>query len=789
MGINFDAYVDESTKRITEILSSDIDEEEKNVIISALTDEMSYNIGTKDSLSDSEFLMDNASISYIDRKLSTILSDVDLTQREYDKALRLCNRQRDYLALFSEKKWPLPALKHSNVEECMATIKRTQDMGSLTARILQIDKHIDETAGIAETELSVAACDEVFSYLDEMSSTLELCKKKKVSVPHLNNSDTKKIYKRIAAVRKTAEQKEVLHQSSFDLDEKISNLVSLRESTSTQWQEVITLCQKQSSLLDECTKKRWPLPKLSNNILGAITARYSHYISMEKVDRAISAATNSLSSNRQYKQYELDCAQQIKNIETCLENGWPIPRLINADPATLKTQAANDKARKDKAAKIKRRVIGAAIGALLILGLVLFAVIKSHEGKIQIPFDASYPVGLECDDVIAELKNAGFVNIKKAPENSGWLPSNQVLGVDVDNSGKYEKGTYVTPDVSVIIRCSSDGRKDVSRILSNWQSQYYSDLTEALKSAGFTNVTTTAVDTSDQSKDQFVSELSLNELPYTNGYCYLPTTAPIEISYYTLKIGISNDNAKFVGQDYQTVVEGLKKDGFTNVQAEQVLNGWAKGNTVVDVTINNSTSYSESDTYAPDVKIVVKYSSNDRINATKCFTNLAQKDYQDLQSALKSLGFTNITVKEKVTTSKANNHRVASITLNKETFTGGDCYLQKTAPIAIEYYRLMITTNKSDDDYEKYENYKDLQDFLKTQGFTNIELQRSDDLSRAKEWGVWFWSVPEGSIKNIIIDGVEDFGSAESFYFDSKIEIVVNTYKGKGCEDIKVIAK
>lgn len=174
--------------------------------------------------------------------------------------------------------------------------------------------------------------------------------------------------------------------------------------------------------------------------------------------------------------------------------------------------------------------------------------------------------------------------------------------------------------------------------------------------------------------------------------------------------------------------------------------------------------------------------------ATQYFVNWEQKDYKSLQTTLKALGFTNITVKEKETTIKTSNHLVASITLNKETYTGGDCFLQKTAPIVIEYYRLKITTNSSDDEYEDYENYSDLVDALKGQGFTNIELQRSDDLNWFEEWGAWIWSVPEGSIKSIIIDGVEDFESSASFFYDAKIVIVVNTYKGKGCDDITITA-
>lgn len=66
---------------------------------------------------------------------------------------------------------------------------------------------------------------------------------------------------------------------------------------------------------------------------------------------------------------------------------------------------------------------------------------------------------------------------------------------------------------------------------------------------------------------------------------------------------------------------------------------------------------------------------------------------------------------------------------------------------------------------------------LKEKGFTNIKLQRSDDLKTG-------WKNPEGTIKKVTIGDTFQFAEEDTFYPDEPITIVVYTFKGRGCEDI-----
>ena len=250
-----------------------------------------------------------------------------------------------------------------------------------------------------------------------------------------------------------------------------------------------------------------------------------------------------------------------------------------------------------------------------------------------------------------------------------------------------------------------------------------------------------------------------------------------------MNASIGNDSSQFLGQDYEKVVASLKESGFTNVQTQQVTTGLAKGNTVVGVTVNNVDTYNSSESFAPDVKIVVKYSSNDRVDITETLKNWQSTDYEKLVSDLKAKGFTTVKVTPKTTENKSQNRLVKGILLNDEEYVAGDCFLPKSSSIKIDYYRLLIKIGQSSKQYEKDQNYQTVVAQLASKGFTNIRLQRANDIG-------WFpLHAKEGTIKSISINGLKDFSETETFYFDTEIIIVVHTKKDSGCSDITEIAK
>lgn len=782
MGSKFDAFVDESTKKLMDIMASpDIDDTEKQLIAEALSKEMELHLNDDGNLKDIEYIIGSVSARYIDEQLGKLMTKTELTESDYKKAIIICSRQSIILKQFKDNSWDLDELHFRNIKECEEEFQSRMENYSITTRISNLDQKLDQFIKVAECELSLQACASCITLLEELSKAIDESKKRRLSLPVINNKDIKKTSKRVTTLMRNAEKKEELHEKISEIDAKIYGLDTLQNSTEQQWDDIIALCHQLNGLFAECKKNQWNIPDIRYTTTNHVVNKYKHYQVMKALDKEISINRENFMNSKQYKLLVDNCNKQQNNIKSCKQNNWDVPVLVNAHPGELLQIATIEKGKKDKAKKFKRKMILFAACAIALFILGLFGIHKYREGKIQIPFDAEYAIGQECDDVVAELEKAGFEKITTRFDTSGWLEPNTVMGVSIDNKQQYGKGSYCKPDVTVVVTYSSDDRVRVTDLLSGWDKKDYSELSQDLKDVGFTKITTKETETYDQNKDNLVAGLNLNYSYYETGECYLPKTAPIEICYYSLRINTGNSNAEFWGLDYKVVEENFINDGFTNVQTQKVETGWQKGNTVVEVTINNKTDYAGTDAFSPDAKVVIKYSSNNRVDITTVLSGWENKEYTSIQNSLKQKGFTEVTVKEKATTTKTQNKKIASISMNNEKFKNGDCYLQKTAPVVIEYYVLEITPGTPADEIEGM-NYTDVVEKLKEKGFSNITLKRANDITLG-------WINKEGEIKKITIDGNKDFEESDKFRYDAEIVIVVHTYKNKGCEDITIIEK
>lgn len=780
MDIRYDEYLAKGTEKILEIFSSsDVSEGEREAVVKAFSDELISNIGDTNKLSDYEHLIYSVSLKYLDDSLSSIFSLNQVSYSDYEKAIKNCGREKNILQVFEAKKWALPRLINADIDKCEKIFRSRQESTSISSKIIEEDKKIDELVKTAQRDLSTNACDSAISLLSELATDIEICKQKKLSVPTINNKDTKKISKQIGEVRKIAEQKELLHQNMYEVDLKINDIMSMPKTSPKQWEEIVYLCQRQNTLLSECIKKQWPQPSLRYVQLNELMTQYKHYLHMNVLDKAIAADRSLLTSSKNYKTFFGNCTQLANCIDTCVRNKWQIPELVNSDPKSLSDAIRAEKYKKDRKKKFRRNLYLVLAGIIAVIVLIAVCVSKYRDGKVQIPFDSTYAQGEKLALIYDELDEAGFENIQKSADNSGWLEGNEVIAVTIDNQREFSKDSYKKPDVSVVITYSSADRVYVTEILKDWKTIEYTTLVDKLKDAGFSNISLNEIDTPDKDKNQITAAIKLNGLEYTNEHCYIPKNAPIVIDYYSLKIGIGNDSAQFIGMDYKSVVAGLKESGFTNVQTEGISTGWTKENAVIGVTVNNSDLYDSNTTFEPDVKIVVKYSSGARVDVTDIFANWSTKQYSKLQMGLRQLGFTNVTVREKNTDNKNLNQLVANISINGQQFNKGDCFIQKNTPIVIEYYLLQITIGQKESYFtsntEGY--YSSVVTMLKDMGFSNVRVYRNDDLING-------WVTKEGSIDSISIDGKDNFEATEVFQYDVPIVIVVNTFEGKGCEDI-----
>ena len=459
MDIKFDEYLAKGTEKILEIFSStDISDEEKEVIVSSFSEKLMKNIGDTSKLQDYEYEIYSVSLKFLDEMISGTISNVQASYSEYENAIKYCARIKDILQIFSLKKWNIPKLGNSDIDKCEQILRTRQESTSISSKIIDEDHKIDEQLKIAQHELSVNACDTVLALLEELANDLAVCKQKKVSVPTVNNKDTKKIAKKITEIRKVAEQKESLHQTMCDVDFQIHNIISMSKSSPEQWQEVITLCQKQVALISDCSKKQWPMPSLRCANTNELITKYKHYSHMNVLDKSISSNRALLTSGKQYKTFFGNCTQLANCIDTCEQNNWPLPDLIITDPLGLSAEVREEKKRKDRVKKIKQKKKERNFSAVIILIITLFSVIAlslilmlsgilsgNQNNYIEVP----------------EVKNLTLAQAKDTLDNLGLnivypltyettddVEASRVVSIYPDSGSQVEKGSKVRLTIS-----------------------------------------------------------------------------------------------------------------------------------------------------------------------------------------------------------------------------------------------------------------------------------------------------------------------------------------------------
>ena len=782
MNAGYKDYLQKGTLKILNKDSSlDINEEERTAIITAFADELTKNIGDTTKLKDCDLLVYSTLLSLTDEKLSSLLSDSNVSDDELVTGIALCEKIRKYLKVFADNNWTLPEIENSDPSKSASTIRKIQQTRLMRGRILEKDKQINDLIIRARKELSTKACDDVIELANKLNEDLDICKQKRIGIPQIENGDLKKLTAKVEEIRIVAEQKESTFREIYGIDKKMDTIITTNALSLEEIQRLVSLCTDQNSLFAECKRRSWPIPKVKYINPEAISMQYRHYSVMLTLDQTLVQQKESLSSKKQYEAFYKNCELQQENIITCIRNKWRIPVLTNRDPEELKNRIQKEQIEEEKRRKSWRNFTFAIVLSLAVIisGLVCFHNYRS--GMAEIPFDATYVSGQELNEVYDELQSSGFINIKTKPTDSGWLEGNTVVSVTIDNSNDYSKGSLKDPDVNVIINFSSSERVYVTELLKDWKTTKYLEIERILKEAGFNNITVNSVDTNDKAKDKLIAEIQLNGEEFLNENCYIPKSAPIKITFHFLKIGIGNDSSQFIGQDYRDVVAGFEESGFTNVQTQEVTTGWVEGNKVVGVTVNNVDTYDSSQTFEPDVKIVVKYSSDNRVNITDVLNNWQKTNYEVLNKKLAGRGFSNIKLEPKETETKSQNLLVSSLWLNNDEFIAGDCYLQKTAKVVIEYYVLHIKIGQTAKKFKNDKQYDEVVKQLKEKGFTNIRLMRANNLYTG-------FITHEGTIKKITINGADDFNATDVFRYDSEIVIIVNTKKGSGCDDITEIA-
>lgn len=606
MKSNFNEYLENGTKKIIDMTSSEnLDEEERCELINALTEELSKNIFNTDKFQDYERLLSTVSVRYLDRRISAVIQSDNSNNDDCNKTIEKCQRQQELLREFRSRNWTIPMLANNDLDACIEVCIRRKNGLSISDKIYTEDRQLDALISKARSEFSIDACNEAMNVLAMLETDIQNIQATGVKCPNIQYRNTAQTRSVIIGIKNNIEQRNSLHAECYNIDNQIHVLVCQPGILESTWLEIIELSKRQRQLLNECTNRDWTQPSLKYYKPDELVNKYKHYVETAKLDKVLTNTKDTLRSRSDYETFYKNCDKQTANVVLCKKNGWLIPDINIKDPYGLAETIRKRKAASDT----RRRILTVGVIAAIVVLVTVFSVMKSRQGKIQIPVAADSVSEIESDKLSDMLKEAGFKDVSKKESDSGWEKDGKVIGITVDDSSEFHEGAYFYPDAKIVIECSSKGRKDVSKIVKNWENKDYVSLKNDLMVAGFNNITELQEDTFDVEKNLMMSGLSLNGYVYKNGECYLPPKAPINLSYYILKIKMESKSSKMIGENYHDVTSNLESLGFTNIEWRRANNLQIgllkKEGDIASISIDGYSEFSKGDVFSYDAPIVM----------------------------------------------------------------------------------------------------------------------------------------------------------------------------------------
>ena len=143
----------------------------------------------------------------------------------------------------------------------------------------------------------------------------------------------------------------------------------------------------------------------------------------------------------------------------------------------------------------------------------------------------------------------------------------------------------------------------------------YTEVEEALRKAGFSNIETNNIpdlDISQADRENKVGSMVVNNSEEYSEDSRFPSYVAIVINYHTLRQISPSMSAKDAkGGNYEEIARQLESDGFVNIRyevIEDLVTGWlVKDGQVEEVIINDEKDFKADSAYRQDVDVVIRY--------------------------------------------------------------------------------------------------------------------------------------------------------------------------------------
>ena len=316
---------------------------------------------------------------------------------------------------------------------------------------------------------------------------------------------------------------------------------------------------------------------------------------------------------------------------------------------------------------------------LLIIVLLLLTVIMFTACDAKVQSDAKDFVGKNYTDVISELNELGFKNIKETPiedlTSEGPMEDGYVETVVIDGNGSFKAGDSFSTDSNVTVTYHIIKKVKPPIASDQIQTKHFRTLSSMFSEQGYINVMTDEVYDldPDTTKEKHINEIIINDTNEFSTEDEFPFDANVlVVCHYPYSKYDANVKVDFIGNlflnkyDVNFLIDGKKEktlphgedmdetfnlpEGDHVFSFENVEDSNIKGDAKIDVTSDLEVAY-EIICYGDKVSVEEKYIdrkielSADQLKMTCSESDFTGKNYKKVVKLLKKEGFENIQLK------------------------------------------------------------------------------------------------------------------------------------------------
>ena len=554
------------------------------------------------------------------------------------------------------------------------------------------------------------------------------------------------------------------------VDRRISEYLGIPKITSVQCDKAIEICGRLKVLIDGFGINGWPLPALKNSDPERIIANFeekkagisiqdrvveidgeiTNIVSQARAEYSISLCDSAIASVEELK----------KQIEECKSKGVKVPHITNSDPDKCIKDILSIKGTAQKKAEV--------ISKIFENDMQIDALMASNPHMI--------PDKWETISQLCGAQKQLFDVCKSNKWNKPEVKNNQLDKIE-NQISTYHGMISLDAAISAVAVDLSNKQNYIS-FINSCNNQV--DNINKCKNNGWGIPVLKNTDPHAIAETARKQNERIERAKAVKRTLYLLAASVIVIfvlvvfcifKYRQGKVQIPFDSDWAAGRDLHKIVDEFDDAGFEEIELVADTSGWGQSDTVLSVTIDGRSQYSEGKYIKPDVRVVITYISSDRIAVEGYLEGWRDDNAYELASTLEAAGFSNVVVKEVYSTTKTDDEKIKDIMLNNELspYVDGECYLPNNASIVISYYKYMISMFSSADGLIGKGHEEVMNDFVNA-GFTNVDV---DDVQHYENW------YPGGTVVNVVIDGNKEYTEGDLIDPDASIKIYYNSFLGR----------